>query len=481
MWTVVALAGLLALRIGVLSVAGTDLFFDEAQYWAWSEELAAGYYSKPPLLAWIIRATTDLCGADSTFCIRLASPLLHTGTALIVFWLAAALYNARTAFFASLAFATLPGIALSSSIISTDVPLLFCWALALVLFVHLLRAPGSWALGLALGLAIGLGLNAKYAMAYAIGGAALFFITMPAYRDALARGPLWLALIVAIACLIPNVMWNIENGFATLSHTADNAKWAGARFNPGKAAEFFGAQFGVFGPILFGALLALTWRAWRQGMSDADWLLWCFAVPLILMITVQAFISRAHANWAAVAYVSACVLVVATMVRERAWRWLSASFVIHVAIVAALAVGVWQAGRFAAPGIGLDPFARTVGWAQLAKTVEREVTRAQTAGQPYGAILTGRRLMSSELAYYLRAHPLPQRAWKAPGGPPRDHFQQTRPYRGRVPGPLLYASVKPLPEAIAKTFAAASLVRVDVVPAGLASARTLYLYRLQPK
>ena len=31
-----------------------DLFGDEAQYWIWSQNPDFGYYSKPPLLAWII-------------------------------------------------------------------------------------------------------------------------------------------------------------------------------------------------------------------------------------------------------------------------------------------------------------------------------------------------------------------------------------------------------------------------------------------
>ena len=31
-----------------------NLFGDEAQYWVWSQNLNLGYYSKPPLLAWLI-------------------------------------------------------------------------------------------------------------------------------------------------------------------------------------------------------------------------------------------------------------------------------------------------------------------------------------------------------------------------------------------------------------------------------------------
>src|SRR5437870_5283804 len=53
---VVILAALTVVRLIGLKFSLVDLFFDESQYWAWSRELAFGYFSKPPLLAWIIAA-----------------------------------------------------------------------------------------------------------------------------------------------------------------------------------------------------------------------------------------------------------------------------------------------------------------------------------------------------------------------------------------------------------------------------------------
>ena len=37
---------------------------DEAQYWAWSRKIDFGYYSKPPLLPWIIFLITSLFGSS---------------------------------------------------------------------------------------------------------------------------------------------------------------------------------------------------------------------------------------------------------------------------------------------------------------------------------------------------------------------------------------------------------------------------------
>src|SRR4029453_13289591 len=52
----ICLGALLALRIAAIYAAKIDLVLDEAQYWTWSRELSFGYFSKPPMIAWGIRA-----------------------------------------------------------------------------------------------------------------------------------------------------------------------------------------------------------------------------------------------------------------------------------------------------------------------------------------------------------------------------------------------------------------------------------------
>ncbi|MGE3626997.1 MAG: ArnT family glycosyltransferase, partial [Hyphomicrobiales bacterium] len=188
-WTARALlwlAAILAFRIAALALNRTDLMFDEAQYWSWSRDLEFGYFSKPPLIGWLIAGATGLCG-DTEFCVRLPSPLLYALGSIFVFLAARRLYGARTGFWSALVFSTLPGVSFSSGIISTDVPLLVLWALALWAFVELLETR-QWRWAILLGVAVGLGLNAKYAMIYFAGCAALYVWREPSARW-LARDP----------------------------------------------------------------------------------------------------------------------------------------------------------------------------------------------------------------------------------------------------------------------------------------------------
>lgn len=469
------LAALLAARIAALPLNGTDLFFDEAQYWAWSLAPDFGYYSKPPLIAWLIHGATTVCGHGEA-CVRLPSPIIHTLTALVIFLIGRRLYGTATGVVSALTFATLPGVSLSAGIISTDVPLLFFWALALYALI-VLRETTGWGPALLLGLALGGGLNAKYAMIWFVLCLGIYLAVTPRERALLKDPRLWVAIAIGVALIMPNVLWNQAHKFATFSHTADNANWQGSLLNPGKALEFFGAQFGVFGPILFASLLVVTWRAWRQGVPPPDRLLLSFALPVLVIITMQAFISRAHANWAAVSYVSATVLVVATLIRNIEWAWLRRSMILHVLLLLALVAGTIFAGRFALPG-GTDPFSRTLGWKEIADATRKELVAAREAGRPFAAVITDDRSITAELLYYMRDEPTPVLAWRD-GPAPRDHFELTRPYEAGTPGPALLVSIgKASPTLIAR-FQQSRALEARKLPAGAGRPRTVIFTALE--
>ena len=161
---------------------------------------------------------------------------------------------------------------------------------------------------------------------------------------------------------------NAAHGWLTISHIGENAALQeGQLFHPNRFAEFFGAQFGVFGPILFGTLLVLIVRARSTIRSaphgEAMLLLLSFVVPMLAVICAQAFLVRAHANWAAPVYVAATLAVVAALLHSGRVRLLAASLALHV--VAAVAMYGFEAAR---PLTGLaderwtDPARRVRGW-----------------------------------------------------------------------------------------------------------------------
>ena len=429
--TLICLGLVLMIRLISLYYNTTALFFDEAQYWLWGKEPAFGYFSKPPVLGWTIALFTGVCGSDSEFCVRLPSPIIHTGTAILIFLSASRLFDARTGFWASVTFVLLPGITLSSTLISTDVPLLFCWAGALWAYLRF-KQRQTWLNAVMLGAFIGVGLMSKYAMAY-------FFLCVifDALFDRSARKTIInlkfpASVLLALLIMAPNIWWNSRHQFITASHTGDNIGWQGGLLHFDKAAEFIGSQFGVFGPIMFAFLLIALIRFVREGWDKQQKFLVIFSVPVLALITFQALMSKAYANWAAVTYIAATILIADILVNRVPPIWNRVSMSIHMLIFAGLSVAV----AFSAPGIltlpdGREPFARLQGWREIGVAANEKLDQATYVG-----VLGDHRHMTAELVYYLRHRPEKVFAL-APSGEPHDHYQLTRPYLGKPAGPIL--------------------------------------------
>src|SRR6516164_5032864 len=411
------LAGVLAitgLRLLWLVLQPADLYPDEAQYWFWAQHPALGYYSKPPLVAWLIALPTCLFG-DSEFAIRLSAPLLHAGTAIFVYAIGFRLYDARVGMWSALAYASLPGASISAFIISTDAPLVLFWAAALYAFIRA-REDGGWSWWLAVGIACGLGLLAKYAMSYWIFSALGFVLFVRSERRHLA--PLLAAIGIALLLYSPNFWWNWSNGFVSYVHVKDNAGIDEPLFHADAFLEFFGSQFAVFGPLLFAGLIFLAGSP-RTLADRRARLLATFALPTLAMMLVVSFLSRANANWAAPAFVSATVLVVAWALR-RGWRNLVVlSIALHLVSVAVLFTG---RDALAALGIELpakyDPLSRLRGWRELGSIVG-----AALAQHPGLTLLADDRETLAALIYYVHPHPFDAVKWKLKSGPPKDQWE----------------------------------------------------------
>lgn len=390
-------AGLIVLiRIALLFFADGGLGPDETQYWFWAQEPAFGYFSKPPMIAWIIASTAGIFG-DSEWGVRLAAPVLHGATATFIYLLASSLFDRRIAGFAGLGWLTLPGASVSSALITTDAPLLVCWSGALYCFFRIVKAqgPAPLYLFLLLGAVIGFGLLSKYAMLYFLAASAVAIALSPSVRTALLRPPLILTGLVAIIMFAPNIAWNAANDFQTVSHTAANANWSADLFKPLPFLAFLGAQLAVFGPILFaGFILSLRTNIVRPNFDSDRFLLIIFAITPLLIVSIQAFISRAHANWAAAAYPAAIILVTVYLFENRREVWAKASLILHSVLAIFFLVLITNFRLADAVGAGAA-VSELRGWKEMTEEIA-----AQAEG--YDAILFDDRSMIGEMLYYQR-------------------------------------------------------------------------------
>ena len=342
--TFLLLAILLALRVLLLAITPLNLYADEAQYWRWGETLGWGYYSKPPMIAWLIHAVTSVLG-NSEWAVRLPAPFLHTAGAVFLFYLGRDMYGGRTGMLAALGYALMPAVILSSAVISTDGVLMPFWCAALYSFWRLRAGTGAWVSAVGLGVAFSAGLLSKYAMIYFVIGIGLTLLIDRDSRRALLSLRGLAVLLVAGALFAPHMAWNAAHDFETVSHTVDNTNLGGDLINPENALTFLIDQLGVFGPVSFLALIfgLFVIRSQDEGLMGRDRWLLCFTLPVLIIILGQAVLSRANANWAATAYPAASVLVAAWLVRARRNRplWLAVAGFTFLALQFVPDLPVW--------------------------------------------------------------------------------------------------------------------------------------------
>ena len=405
------------LRTCLWLFADLDLSFDEAQYWTWSLNPAWGYYSKPPFISWLINGFTFLCG-DSEFCIRLGSPVLHSLSAYFIALTACNFSRVKSSKFVGFVAASIwilmPGISLSSGFISTDVPLLFFTSLVLWSLSKILFNEKNFINYLIFCLSFSLGFLSKYAIIYFIIAIIFALILDRAIYKNLKKFFSLLSLILIslgfIIVIFPHLNWNYSNSFITAQHTLSNANIGGEGNSFKNLFKFFFEQFFVFGPITLLILIATLFK-YKKLSTEEKILIFLTFTPIILVMAL-AFISRAHANWAAIAYVPGTVLVALQI--EKIWPERKNIYygIISIGVGFMLLIPL-----FGIYNLGIDPYKKNRGWSDLGLEISNIYL-----SYPNAVLVTDDRRVMAEAIYYMENKPNKWVRWNADGYI-HDHYE----------------------------------------------------------
>ncbi|MBT6565344.1 MAG: glycosyltransferase family 39 protein, partial [Candidatus Puniceispirillum sp.] len=268
------------IRSLVIFASPLELGVDEAQYWAWSQTPDFGYFTKPPLIAWVIGVSHALFGHE-VWAVRLPAPWLHVLTAVVLWRAASWIAGPAAGRWAAILWIALPIISVGSFVISTDTPLLLALSTALMLMIGVLQNRLDPVRGMFIcGLAVGIGFLAKYAALYFLAGIVLWatwdrFIT--AHNVITVRHLLLFGLGMMIAAS-PNIIWNLTNDFTTVRHLGDNANIAKQSFDFAKTGRFLLGQLGVVGPVTFILMLGILRPPFHSSLKR---LMICLSLPIL--------------------------------------------------------------------------------------------------------------------------------------------------------------------------------------------------------
>lgn len=444
-------AGLLALLLLAFGAAGhvwyllancpLDLSGDEAHYWEWSRHLDLSYYSKGPLVAYIIAAgrwglgelSRTLLG-NEVLAVRGPAILLSLLTGLGIYVLGVlALRRPWLALGAVAWTCTVPIFAVGAMLMTIDAPLACCYVWALVAIVVALRgdALAPW---LAAGVLIALGILAKYNMVLLFPPVGLALLTRPAWRRHLRRPGPYLATLVGFLGLVPILVWNARHGWVSFRHVAGQAGVSAA-----PAIDFVGplnmlaGQAAVVGPVWFIALLVAVVALLRRPQPQANerhtaddvWLLLYTTLTPWVVFLAFSFVTKIQPNWPVLALLPGGLLFVlwlarlaaAAQVGQRRWAWsiVAAGAITGGGTVLLMHRTEWLMpllARFApaesplnlTPLATFDPTARLRGWHALGEAVGKQLAAERKAGrEPF--IVTDDYQVASQIAFYCPGNP----------------------------------------------------------------------------
>ncbi|MEK8031569.1 glycosyltransferase family 39 protein [Ideonella sp. DXS29W] len=479
---VLVLIGLTVARAWVVVHVNAGLHVDEAQYWAWSKALDWGYYSKPPMIAALIAASTQLLG-DGLLGVKALAMVCYPLTAWVLYrWVSEVLADVtpheharpyRAGRLAALLFIASPVAGLLGLAATTDAPLLLAWALASLALWRAWR-DGRWSDWLLLGLWVGLGVMSKYTMAaFAVSAIGLMATVRRRATRAIGAVPgLAMAASVALVCVAPNLMWNAAHDWPTLRHTAEITVGAQATPMGVTLASYVGGLLLLLGPLV--AVWALAWPWTRRGEAalstdsssaptastsrsvatrrEAWWAAAWLSGPLLLIGAAQSLHARAQVNWTAPALIGGVLALALWVQAERPHRRLRgwyAVLALQAALIGALTLAsdVAQALHRPLPR-QLDVWARMRGWEEAFSQLRPAADaywRDQTAQGQSPTVLGSERAVLANGAYAWRAKPPQWLAFRQDPRAPHNHFELMSPLRpSEYPQPVLIVGEGPL-------------------------------------
>ncbi|MCX7086124.1 MAG: glycosyltransferase family 39 protein [Methylococcales bacterium] len=404
---ILVLASLFFIRTTYLFVNGLDLIGDETYYWDWSRQLDWCYYSKPPMIAWLMRLSTEL-GGHTTAIVRLPSVFL--GTLFLAYFYATtkAIYNAQAAALALLILLATPINLIANFIMTIDAPLYCFWMMSLY-YLHKALFNNSLHSWLWAGIATGLALLSKQA-------ALLLPVMLAAYllsdkqRQHLFKREFLLYLLPIIICAIPIILWNQQHDWVMFGHSkghfvTEEKLTLLKRLEQG--ATFLLYQLLLITPVVTALLLINSFKyclKLKQLPEQDQFLVWMGPI-LLLGIIALGFIQKVQGNWSMPFYFSGIILLSGQWQKGQWQKSLKYGLMLGyfmVTLTYALPVLI-QA--FNLQNTPVDPTFRFRHTQELISSIDAERKKVTPTEKPAFFLTLGHRYLASQLAFYLPDHP----------------------------------------------------------------------------
>jgi len=335
---------------------------DELYYLDCGRHPAFGYVDFPPIVPLLARLETTVFGV-TPWTLRLIpallSGLLVALCGAYVRRLGGSLWLQAIALVAGIAAPLIVG---SGDVFQTVIFDLATWMVALYWFlcVAVDRRPHYW---IYLGITLGIGLEVKYTIVGLIAGITIAVLLTPSLRNQLRTRYPWIAAAIVLLIWAPNLVWQVANGFPSLTYVANHS---GSGGGVGIYLIEFVLVTGLLLPLWLAGVISLFRSPLLRPIGIAS------AVPLVLFLFAGKFYYAASTIPVAMAQ---GLMALSHIERSRLRSALSiavvAGSVLGFVALAPLTLPITPASRLHATGLdkSSEVFADSVGWDDVAGQV----------------------------------------------------------------------------------------------------------------
>ena len=333
----------------------TQLIFDEAYYWYYSQNMAWGYFDHPPMVALLVKISSFFFNGELG--VRFMSCVLSAVNILLL-WLM--IDNPKKNDYVKHFFVLVFSMTLLNAygfFTLPDTPLLFFTSCFLLTYKHFIKKPTA-VIAILLGVFMAALMYSKYHAVLVI-----FFVLLSNLK-LVTNKYAWLSVTVALCCYAPHFYWLYENDFVSIKYhlyERPNGAYSFEKYTLGFFVNLV-AVFGLTFPFIYKALFK------TKGNDLFNKALIYLTYGVLIFFFISSFNRRVQTQWIIIICIPLVVIAFNYMLQNKqALTWIFRLGLINTVLIIYLRMGL------AYQPLLFNFFYESHGNKEWAQAIEKEV------------------------------------------------------------------------------------------------------------
>lgn len=314
--------------LNLIQSSFTQLIFDEAYYWYYSQNMAWGYFDHPPMVALLVKISNFFFNGELG--VRFMSCLLSAAN-IIILWLM--IDNPKKNDYIKHFFVLVFSMTLLNAygfFTLPDTPLLFFTSCFLLTYKHFIKNEG-------VGSAILLGLFMAALMYSKYHAVLVIFFVLLSNLKLTTNKYAWLAVLIALFCYSPHFYWLYENDLVSIKYhlyERPNGAYSFEKYTLGFLVNLV-AIFGLTFPFIYKSLFK------TKGNDLFNRALIYLTYGVLIFFFISSFNRRVQTQWIIIVCIPLVVIAYNYMLQNKqTLAWIYKLGLINTVLIIYLRMGL---------------------------------------------------------------------------------------------------------------------------------------------